>query len=214
MRARIVVTGGVATAVAAGVGIAAALGAFSSSGGPAAAPAAGVRVDAHATIAVLGANGKAVRSRRIPVDLLSLGANHAGRAVWGILSGRNVAGDWDVTLAGTACPASNRRFCQLYEADATTTSFDATADRKSLEVTLATAAGGAYEVVLAGTLPVALAGTIARLATGLQTCPPRSTAGRDCGVSYDAISDQYLSTPIRVAAGQRLSIRVEIGFGT
>ena len=142
----------------------------------------------------------------------SLGANHAGRAVWGVLSGRNVAGDWDVTLAGTACPPSNRDFCQLFEEDATTRAFDATADAKSLEVRMATAAGGAFNVVLTGTLPVPLAGTIVRVATGLQACPPRSTAGRDCGVFYDAISDRYLPTPVRVATGQRLSIRVEIGF--
>ena len=213
MRARIVLAAGIAAAVAAGIGIAAALGEFSSGSGPAAAPAPGVSVLAHATIAVVDANGKAVATPRVPIDLLSLGAHHAGQTVWGILSGRNVAGDWDVTLAGTACPPSNRDFCQLFEADATTTAFDATADAKDLEVRMATAAGGAFRLVLAGTLPVARAGTIVRLATGLQACPPRSPAGRDCAVSYDAISDRFLSTPVRVKAGQRLSIRIVFGFG-
>ncbi len=163
---------------------------------------------------MLGANGKTVRTRRVPIDLLTLGAGHAGRVVWGILSGHDVAGSWDVTLGGTACPTSNRRFCQLFEADARPASFSATADAKTLEVSLATAGTGTSKVVLAGTLPVARSGTIARVATGLQTCPRQSTAGRDCGVPYNPVSDTYLSVPVRVSTGQRISIRVEIGFGT
>ena len=214
MRAHIVLAGAIVAAIAAVLGIAAALGAFSSSGSPAAAPAAGTRVEGHATIAVLGTNGKPIRRSRIDLHFLPLGPNHAGRAVWGILSGRNVAGDWDVTLAGTACPKTNRLFCQLYEADATTRAFDATADAKKLKVALASAGPGAFETVLAGTLPIARSGTIVRVATGLQSCPPVAKAGRDCDVFYDPISDQALPTPVRVSARQRLSIRVEIGFGT
>ena len=214
MRARVALASAVAAAAAAGIGIAAALGAFSSSSGPAAAPAAVVRVEAHATITVLGSNGKTVRTRRVPVHLLPLGASHAGHTVWSILSGRNVAGAWDVTLGGTACPASNGHFCQLFEVGAKPASFDAAADAKSLEVTLGTAGVGEFKAVVAGTLPIARAGTIARVATGLQTCPARSTAGRDCGAGYNPITDRYLSPPVRVSPRQRISIRVEIGFGT
>ncbi len=212
MRAKAVLAGAIAAVVVAGLGIAAALGAFSSSGTPAA--AAGVRVEANATIAVLGANGKAVGSRRVAVDLLTVGVGHADRVVWGILSGHDTAGSWDVSVGGTACPTSNRGFCQLFETGAEPKSFTATADAKTLEVALATAKTGTSRVVLAGTLPATRKGTIVRVSTGLQLCPRTATAGRDCGAAYNPVSDTYLATPLHVTAGQRLSIRVVIGFGT
>ncbi len=197
----------------AGLVAAAAFGAFSSAARPAAAGADGVRVQGHWTISVLSKSGKVVRTYRFHNDFQPIGANGGDGAFSGILSGSSVAGDWDVSLQGSACPAGNGNFCQLFPADANPAFFNGTADTKNLTVTVPASGTDAFKIVLAGSVPAATDGTITRVSSGLQKCTSGSSPGHDCGIGYNTITDRTLGTPITVSAGQSMAVTVKISFG-
>jgi hypothetical protein len=162
---------------------------------------------------VLSKSGKVVRTYRFHNDFVPTGASGGDGALSAILSGGSVAGDWDVSLQGSACPASNANFCQLFPADSSPSFFNAAADTKNLTVTVPTSGTDSFKIVLAGTVPAANDGTITRVSSGLQKCSAVSSAGHDCGIGYNEITDRTLSTPITVSAGQSMAVTVKISFG-
>ena len=195
-----IVFAGAALAAVVSLAAAAALGAFASGGSASAARAGadGVKVHGQWTVVIRSKSGKVVRRYHFHNDFQPIGVSGGDGAFSAILAGSNVAGDWDVSLNGSACPASNGNFCQLFEADATPSFFSATADTKNLTVTVPTAAPDAYKIVLSGSVPAANDGTITRVSRGLQRCSSSSTVGHDCGIGYNAITDRTLSPAITV----------------
>jgi hypothetical protein len=215
MKGRSRVLAGAALVVAAGLTVAAALGAFASTVGTAAAGAGAdtVTVHGHWTIVVRTTTGKVVGRYRFHNDFVTgLGASGGPSAFAAILSGSNAPGDWDVTIAGTGCPASNGNFCQMFESDASPSFFASPPDTKNLTVTVPSTGTDAYKIVLQGHVTATDDGNINRVSTGLQKCGASSTVGADCGIGYNAITDRSLGTPINVLSGQDISVTVKLSF--
>jgi hypothetical protein len=190
------------------------LGAFAAGGSASAARAGagGVKVHGQWTVVVRSKSGQVVRRYNFHNEFQALGASGGDGAFSAILAGNNVAGDWDVSLQGNACPASNGNFCQLFEPDASPSFFAPGADTKNLVVTVPTGAPDAFKIVLSGSVPATNDGTITRVSTGLQKCSAGSTVGQDCSIGYNAITDRTLSSPITVSAGQSMAVTVKLSF--
>jgi hypothetical protein len=213
-RTRLVLAG-VALTVAAGLAVAAALGAFASSGRTAAAGAGADTVTVHGrwTVVVRSTSGRVVGRYRFHNDFVTgLGAVGGPAAFAAVLSGSNAPGDWDVSVAGTGCPASNGNFCQMFEPDANPSFFASPPDTKNLSVTVPSSGTDAFKIVLQGSVTATDDGNINRVSTGLQKCAAASAVGADCGAGYNSITDRSLGTPISVLAGQTISVTVKLSF--
>jgi hypothetical protein len=207
-----------ALAVAIGLAVAAVFGAFASGGKATAAGAnAGgnaIHVHGHWTVVVRSTSGKVVGRYHFHNDFTGagLGASGGADAFAAILSGGNAPGGWDVTIQGSACPASNGNFCQMFLPGSSPVIFASPPDTKNLTVTAPTSGTDAYTIVLHGDVTATDDGTISRVSTGLQKCPPGATVGADCSVGYNEITDRTLSTPISALAGQDISVTVKLSF--
>lgn len=213
-RKRLALTGAV-FAVAIGLVAAAAFGAFASSARPAAAGAGADRVQVHGhwTIVVRSTSGKVVGRYHFHNDFVTtLGTSGGSHAFAGILSGSHAPGAWDISISGSACPASNANFCQMFIPTASPSFFVAGADTKNLTVTEPTSGADAFKIVLAGSVTAANDGNITRVSSGLQVCSPTATVAGDCGIGYNEITDRTLSAPIGVLAGQDISVTVKLSF--
>jgi hypothetical protein len=214
MNRKRLVAASIALAAVVGLAVAAALGAFASSGRTAASGVGvGVRVHGHWTIVVRSTSGKVVGRYHFHNDFVTgAGASGGPAAFAGILSGGNAPGDWDVSLRGSGCPASNTNFCQMFESDANPSFFVSPPDTKNLTVTVPSSGTDAYKIVLQGSVTATDDGTIDRVSTGLQKCSASSTVGSDCGIGYNAITDRTLGSSVAVQAGQLISVTVKISF--
>ncbi|HVM58379.1 MAG TPA: hypothetical protein VMT74_13000 [Gaiellaceae bacterium] len=216
MTGKRLVLAGVALAAAVGLVVAAALGAFASSGRTAAAGAGadGVRVHGHWTIVVRSTSGTVVGRYHFHNDFNGAGFGTSGGAdaFSQILSGSNAPGDWDVTLHGSGCPASNGNFCQMFEPDASPGFGAFPPDTKNLTVTAPESGTDAFKIVLQASVTATNDGTIDRVDSGLQKCSSGSAVGHDCGVGYNAVTTRILSSPISVLAGQNISVTVKLSF--
>ena len=214
-RKRLVLAGAALAAVVS-LAAAAALGAFASGGSASAARAGadGVQVHGHWTIVVRSKSGQVVRRYNFHNDFVGAGLGTSGgaHAFAKILSGAAAPGDWDLSISGSACPASNANFCQMFEPDASPSFFAAGADTKNLTVTEPTTGTDAFKIVLSGSVNAANDGTITRVSTGLQVCGTGATVGSDCGIGYNEITDRTLATPVTVAAGQSMAVTVKLSF--
>jgi hypothetical protein len=194
--------------------VAAALGAFASGGG---ATAAGARADAvhvhgNWTIVVRSKSGNVVSRHSFHNEFVHSGAFGGDGALSGILSGQNVAGVWNVSLNGSACPASNGHFCQLYEPGTSPLFYIEPGDTKNLTVTVPTAGADAFKIVLQGHVPAVQDGAIVQVSTGLQLCAAAATAGHECTSGYNEITQRGLAPAISVSAGQDISVTVKLSF--
>jgi hypothetical protein len=216
MNGKRLVLAGVALAVAVGVAVAAGLGAFASSGRTAAAGAHvdGVHVHGHWTIVVRSTSGKVVGRYHFHNDFNGAGSGTSGGAdaLSQILSGTNAPGDWDVSIHGSGCPATNANFCQMFEPDASPVFGAFPPDTKNLTVSAPESGTDAFKVVLVASVTATNDGTIDRVDSGLQKCPASSAVGHDCGVGYNAVTTRLLSSPISVLAGQNISVTVKLSF--
>lgn len=203
-------------AAVAGLVAATALGVFTHAGSVAsgAARSEGVQVHGHWTIVVRSRSGKVVSRHNFHNDFVGAGLGTSGgsHAFAKILSGGGAPGAWDVSIQGTACPASNAGFCQMFEPDATPSFFVFPPDTKNLTVTEPTSGTDAFKIVLASSVSATSDGTITRVSTGLQACAASATVGHDCGIGYNEITDRTLPTPISVLSGQIISVTVKISF--
>jgi len=210
------VLAGVALAAAVGLGVAAAFGAFATGAGTSAAGAGadGVRVHGHWTLVVRSRSGKVVGRYHFHNDFNgpALGTSGGADAFSQILSTAMVAGDWDVSLRGSGCPASNGNFCQIFEPDATPVFGAFPPDTKNLTVAAPESGTDAFKIVLQGSVVATNDGTIDRVDSGLQKCAAGSTVGHDCGVGYNAVTTRTLPSPIPVGAGQTIAVTVKLSF--
>jgi hypothetical protein len=213
-RKRLVLAGAALAAVVS-LAVAAAFGAFAAGGSASAARAGadGVKVHGQWTVVVRSKSGQVVRRYHFHNDFVTtLGTSGGSHAFAKILSGAAAPGDWDLSISGDACPASNANFCQMFEPDASPSFFNADADTKNLTVTEPTSGTDAFKIVLQGTVPAANDGSITRVSTGLQVCGAGSAVGSDCSIGYNEITDRTLSSPIAVSAGQTMSVTVKLSF--
>jgi hypothetical protein len=214
-RKRLALAGAV-LAVAVGLVAAAAFGAFSSSAKLAAAGAGAdrIQVQGHWTVVVRSTSGKIVGRYHFHNDFVgpSLGTSGGADALAEILSGTRAPGAWDVSIQGSACPASNGNFCQMFLPGASPSFFASPPDTKNLTVTAPTTGADAFKIVLQGDVTATNDGTITRVGTGLQKCPASSGVGADCGVGYNEVTDRSLASAISVLAGQDISVTVKLSF--
>jgi hypothetical protein len=214
-RKRLALAGAV-LAVAAGLIAAAAFGALSSAGKLTAAGARtdSVRVHGHWTIVVRSTSGKVVGRYHFHNDFVgaSLGLSGGADAFAEILSGTKAPGAWDVSIQGSACPASNGNFCQMFMPGANPSFFASPPDTKNLTATAPLTGTDAFKIVLQGDVTATDDGTITRVGTGLQKCPATSGVGADCGIGYNEITDRSLASAISVLAGQDISVTVKLSF--
>jgi len=208
-----------ALAVAIGLAVAAALGAFASGGKATAAGARAdgnaVHVQGHWTVVVRSTSGKVVGRYRFHNDFVGpgLGTSGGAAALAAILSGGKAPGAWDLTIQGSACPASNGNFCQMFLPTATPSFFASPPDTKNLTVTAPTSGTDAFSIVLQGDVTATSDGGITRVSSGLQACPSTATVGGDCGIGYNEITDRTLATPISgILSGQDISVTVKLSF--
>jgi len=217
MTGKRLVLAGVALAAAVGLIVAAALGAFVSSGRTAAAGAHvdGVHVHGHWTIVVRNTSGKVVGRYHFHNDFVgaALGTSGGADALAEILSGGKAPGDWDLSIQGSACPASNGNFCQMFEPDANPSFFASPPDTKNLTVTAPTSGTDAFKIVLQANVTATNDGEITRVGSGLQKCQSSAAVGADCAIGYNEITDRTLSSPITgIMAGQDISVTVKLSF--
>jgi hypothetical protein len=216
MTGKRLVLSGVALAAAVGLTIAAALGAFASSGRTSAAGAGvdGVQVHGHWTVVVRSTSGKVVGRYRFHNDFVgaALGTSGGADALAEILSGGAAPGAWDLTIQGSACPASNGNFCQMFMPAASPSFFASPPDTKNLTVTAPTSGTDAFTIVLQGDVTATSDGDITRVGSGLQKCPSAAAVGGDCGIGYNEITDRTLASPIPVSSGQDISVTVKLSF--
>ncbi len=213
-RKRLVLAGAALAAVAS-LAVAAALGAFAAGGtaSTARAGADGVNVHGQWTVVVRSKSGQVVRRYHFHNEFVTtLGTSGGSHAFAKILSGAAVPGDWDLSIQGSACPASNGNFCQMFEPDATPSFFAPGADTKNLTVTEPTSGTDAFKIVLHGSVDASADGSITRVGTGLQVCGTGSTIGSDCSIGYNEITDRTLGSPITVGAGQTMAVTVKLSF--
>ncbi len=208
-----------ALAVVVGLAVAAAFGAFASGGKATAAGAdAGgnaVHVHGHWTVVVRSTSGKVVARYHFHNDFVgaSLGTSGGADALAEILSGGKAPGAWDLSIQGSACPASNGNFCQMFLPTASPSFFASPPDTKNLTVTAPTSGTDAFKIVLQGDVTATDDGNITRVGSGLQKCPSSATVGGDCGIGYNEITDRTLSSPITgILAGQDISVTVKLSF--
>jgi hypothetical protein len=208
-----------ALAVAIGLAVAAAFGAFASGGKATAAGASAgvnaVHVHGHWTVVVRSTSGKVVARYHFHNDFVGPGSGAIGgaAALSEILSGGKAPGAWDLTIQGSACPASNGNFCQMFLPTATPSFFASPPDTKNLTVTVPTSGTDAFSIVLQGDVTATSDGNITRVGSGLQKCPPTATVGGDCGIGYNEITDRTLASPISgILSGQDISVTVKLSF--
>ena len=208
-----------ALAVVVGLAVAAAFGAFASGGKATAAGATNagsnaVHVHGHWTVVVRSTSGKVVARYHFHNDFVgaSLGTSGGADAFAEILSGNGAPGDWDLSISGSACPASNANFCQMFEPGSSPSFFPSPPDTKNLTVTAPTTGSDAFKIVLQGDVTATNDGNITRVSTGLQRCPSSAAVGGDCGIGYNEITDRSLSSAIPVLSGQDISVTVKLSF--
>ena len=214
-RTRLVLAG-VALAAAVGLGVAAAFGAFATGARTSAAGAGadGVKVHGHWTIVVRSRSGTVVGRYHFHNDFNGpgLGTSGGAAAFSQILSGSTAPGDWDVSIHGSGCPASNGNFCQMFEPDASPVFGAFPPDTKNLTVSAPESGTDAFKIVLQGNVVATNDGTIDRVDSGLQKCAASAAVGHDCGVGYNSVTTRILSSPIPVGAGQTIAVTVKLSF--
>ena len=205
-----------ALVVAVGLVATASFGALSPSGKPAATGVGsdGVQVHGQWAVVVRSIDGMVVGQYEFHNDFVGaeLGTSGGADALAQILSGSKAPGAWDLSIQGSGCPASNGHFCQMFEPASSPSFFATPPDTKNLTVTAAESGTDAFKIVLQGSVTATDDGTIDRVGTGLQRCPPTAAVGADCGIGYNEITDRTLGTPINVLAGQSISITVKLSF--
>ena len=208
----------VVTALAA----ATALGAFTHGGEGTAtgSGASNVKVHGQWTIVVRTKSGRIVSRHNFHNDFIT-GDENGDQAFATILSGEATAGDWLVSLKGSSCDVYA---CILAAADQTKGQLETGFPGHIIANDLTVGAGGpdATDIVLSGSGPAPLDGSISEVGTFLEACPNGFPAGKDCwlnnpsspptGYHFNAITDRVLPSPISVLAGQSVQVTVTISF--